>query len=274
MRRSDVVTAWGAGPPVILLPGIQGRWEWMEPAVRALSRHHRVLTFSLNRLAIASFFDAAVHAIDEMLETDGLKAATVVGVSFGGLLAACYAGRRPDRVSSLVLVSAPAPDWPLDPGTRRYLHRPRLAAPAFAVRAAVRMFPEVVAALPDWRTRAQFGASHLARIVRAPLSPTRMAAWVQAWMAADLGEDVRRVTAPTLLVTGEPSLDRVVPVASTLEYLHLIRGARHHVLERTGHVGLLLRPEEFARVVRAFSSDAFERSRFDPHLTRPEHVCH
>ena len=26
----------GTGPPVIVIPGIQGRWEWMRPALRAL----------------------------------------------------------------------------------------------------------------------------------------------------------------------------------------------------------------------------------------------
>ena len=37
----------GSGIPLILIPGLQGRWEWMRPAVDALARHHRVVTFSL-----------------------------------------------------------------------------------------------------------------------------------------------------------------------------------------------------------------------------------
>ena len=37
----------GAGTPVVLIPGIQGRWEWMRPAVDALSKQCRVITFSL-----------------------------------------------------------------------------------------------------------------------------------------------------------------------------------------------------------------------------------
>ena len=40
----------------------------------------------------------------------------------------------------------------------------------------------------------------------------------------DIVADCRRVTAPTLVVTGEAGLDRVVPVESTATYLELIRG--------------------------------------------------
>ena len=53
-------------------------------------------------------------------------------------------------------------------------------------------------------------------------------------------------------MTGEPQLDRVVPVASSLEYVKLIAGARHVTLPRTGHMGLVLRPEAFADAVSAF----------------------
>ena len=37
----------GSGPPIVIVPGIQGRWEWMEPAVDALARANRVLIASL-----------------------------------------------------------------------------------------------------------------------------------------------------------------------------------------------------------------------------------
>ena len=63
---------------------------------------------------------------------------------------------------------------------------------------------------------------------------------------------LRRVTAPTLIVTGEPALDRVVPVEGTAAYVELIRGATHVVLERTGHLGTITRPQAFADAVNEF----------------------
>jgi len=64
--------------------------------------------------------------------------------------------------------------------------------------------------------------------------------------------DCRRVAAPTLVVTGEAGLDRVVPVESTATYLQFIAGARSFVLERTGHFGTITRPELFADIVYEF----------------------
>ena len=37
----------GNGPPLVLIPGLQGRWEWMRPTVNALARTFRVLSFTL-----------------------------------------------------------------------------------------------------------------------------------------------------------------------------------------------------------------------------------
>jgi hypothetical protein len=35
----------GAGAPLVIVPGIQGRWEWMKPAVDARAGRCRVVTF-------------------------------------------------------------------------------------------------------------------------------------------------------------------------------------------------------------------------------------
>jgi pimeloyl-ACP methyl ester carboxylesterase len=58
--------------------------------------------------------------------------------------------------------------------------------------------------------------------------------------------------APALVVTGEPVLDRVMPVDVTRRYLDDLPSARHVVLERTGHLGSVTRPGEFADVLRRF----------------------
>jgi hypothetical protein len=35
------------GPLVIVIPGVQGRWEWMRPAVEALAAFDRVVSMEL-----------------------------------------------------------------------------------------------------------------------------------------------------------------------------------------------------------------------------------
>ncbi|MEO7189814.1 MAG: alpha/beta hydrolase [Vicinamibacterales bacterium] len=251
MKRQPVVER-GRGLPLILIPGIQGRWEWMEPLVSALAEHRRVLTFSLNEASGADLFDDWAERIDRLLEHADADRAPVVGISFGGIIAARYAARRPQAVERLILVSTPGPDWRLQGFSAACVRHPWLYFPLFAARGALRLAPETLAALPSWPQRGAFALSYGLRTLRYPASPAAMAAWVRTWMATSMAAEIGRISTPTLLITGEPDLDRVVPVASTLEYLALIPGAQHRTLGRTGHLGILTRTTEFARVVCDF----------------------
>ena len=255
----------GQGEPIVVIPGIQGRWEWLSPAIQALAARYRVLSFSLTaRADDASQFDAWLQEMDAVLDRAGISTATFVGVSFGGLIGVRYAAMRPSRVRALVLVSTPAPRMRLDPRSRVYVRHPRLALPAFAWRGFRRLLPETLAARPGWGARLSFLAAYTGRVVRFPISPSQMAHWVRAWEAADIAADCRRVAARTLVITGEPELDRVVPVTDTLEYVTLIPGARAARFPRTGHVGFVSRPADFARIVSEFVDDDRRRAEARP----------
>jgi pimeloyl-ACP methyl ester carboxylesterase len=80
-----------------------------------------------------------------------------------------------------------------------------------------------------------------------------MAARLQTLAGRDFAADARAVSAPTLVVTGEPALDRVVAVEGTREYVKLIPHAVGATLERTGHLGLVTRPAAFAEIVYDWS---------------------
>jgi len=83
-----------------------------------------------------------------------------------------------------------------------------------------------------------------------------MAARGQMISSEDVTLDCARITAPTLVVTGERDLDHVVPVEGSSEYVRLIPNARATVIERTGHLGTITRPEAFAALVRGFVAGA------------------
>ena len=246
------MTPQSSKTPIVLVPGIQGRWEWMRPAIRALEHQHQVITFSLGDVSGPDLFDGWTSRIDHLLDTAGHRTAAVVGLSFGGLVAAWYAARRPERTSQLVVVASPSPGWRIDDQSARYARNPRLSFPLFAMRAVRRLAPELSAAMPGLGPKIRFGAGYAARAIRYPASPRQMADVVDEWKRTDLTAMVNRVTAPTLVVTGEHNLDLVVPVSSTLEYLTLIPGATHAQLAGTGHLGFLSKPSEFATLVSDF----------------------
>jgi 3-oxoadipate enol-lactonase len=250
---------FGSGPPLVLIPGIQGRWQWMRPAVRALADRFTVVTFSLRRLPPSppgagspDDFDRQVEQVVGAMDRAGVDRAVVCGVSYGGLIAVRLAATIPGRVSALVLASTPAASWRPDERVTRHTAAPWLSAPAFVLGARERLWREIAAAQPRVARRYTTLAGYLGEIVLHPAAPDAMARRVRALAGCDLAADAKTVTAPTLVVTGEEHLDRVVPVTGTLEYLSLIPGACRVELSGTGHIGLVTKPDRFAAAIGDF----------------------
>ena len=93
---------------------------------------------------------------------------------------------------------------------------------------------------------------HLTRLVSAPASPALMARRMHLALHEDFAADCGRVLAPTLVVTGERGLDRVVPVDSTGDYAGAIAGAERTWLPHTGHLGLITQPDAWADIIAGF----------------------
>ncbi|PYR07806.1 MAG: hypothetical protein DMG00_16325 [Acidobacteria bacterium] len=222
-------------PSLVLIPGIQGRWEYMRRAVDALSKHFHVLTFSLcNARTMDAYIDQVVRTLDE----NHVRRAVVLGVSFGGVVALRFAAAHPERTGALVLASTPGPGWHLRPRHRAYSRVPWIFGPLFLLET-------------PWRLRT-FKREALRTILTAPISLSRMASRARLLSALDLGADCARISAPTLVVTGERALDHVVPADGSSQYVRLITDARAVMLERTGHLGTITRPDAFAEIVHEF----------------------
>ena len=251
--------------PLVLVPGVQGRWEYMRRTVDALSVHFRVVTFSLRGNSIDEYADQVARALDERK----IDRAIVCGVSFGGRVALRFAATARARTSALVLVSTPGPEWHLRPRHLRYIRWPRVFGPLFLAEAPWRLRAELVSALPDWRARWAFRLEALRTLITAPPLLTAMAVRARMIDPASAKADCDRVTAPTLVVTGEPQMDHVVYGTSS-EYIRLIAGARSVILEHTGHLGTMTRPDAFAALVHDFVRSVRLQPPFDGAQGGPE----
>lgn len=254
----------GNGPPLVLIPGLHGRGDFMLSTIQVLARELRVISMSLDgddghADAIPSF-DAQIDQLDDTLRTLGVERAVLAGVSYGGWIALQFAARFPDRVAGLALISSPPPGFIPSPAQQRYLRRPRLLAPVFVLTSPLRLGPEILAAIPTWSERVRFSVRSLQAIARSGMSPARMAHRMHVADGIDFAAICRQVRVPTLIVIGEPGLDRVVSVEQTRRYEQLIAGAKVVTLARTGHIGWATRPEEFTKTLSPFVRSAHERA--------------
>ena len=137
----------GTGTPLVLVPGIQGRWEWMRPTVEALAKHFRVLSFSLagertsgQALDRRLGFDNFIVQIDRVLADAGVSGR-------GGVRRLV---RRPHRGAVRGGAAATAACARPRVGTGAWLHagRPGALLPARAVAAQPAVLRQRLATIP------------------------------------------------------------------------------------------------------------------------------
>jgi pimeloyl-ACP methyl ester carboxylesterase len=100
---------WGEGPPLILIPGLAGGVDLVAPLAQVLARDYCVISYQLraedDSFALRRSFglNDLVQDLAEFLDWHCLESPTVLGVSFGGILALEFASRFPQRLDRLIV---------------------------------------------------------------------------------------------------------------------------------------------------------------------------
>ena len=236
----------GTGRPLLFLhPGIG--IEPTTPVLDRLAAHARVLAplhpgfgGSEQPKSFDTVDDLAYFYLDLMEQLD-LRQAIVVGVSFGGWIAAEIAIKSTERISHLVLANAVGIKVG-DRETRDIVDIYAIPEPEFVELAY--FDPKVgthdYKALPDREVLAA------ARNREA----TARYAWSPYMHDPKLRGRLHRIPIPTLVLWG--AADRILSEAYGRAYCAAIAGARFEPIERAGHFPHLEQPEVFADRIFAF----------------------
>ena len=221
--------------------------------------------------------DSTALALDDHVEDleavrthFGIERLTLLGHSWGGLLAAAYGLRYPDNTARLVLSNpSPARRTPylaeLGPRLMAWMDSATLASVAqleanmmdttMDLQATCRAYWDVMArgyfADPmDTATiqgmKGDFCSSSGDALLNGWLVTRATLRSIGDW---DWREDLQALMAPTLIVTGT---DDTMPLEATREWASAMPNAEMVVLEDTGHYPHVERPEAYFRVVTDF----------------------
>lgn len=277
-RATRVLDA-GDGPALACSPGIASLvWDWV-PLARRLASTHRVIVVArplVERADVTAGVaptlqdDAArlLGALDALGVTGPV---TLVGHSFGGVVAEAATRSTPERAAALVLLDGSlAEDGPDPTEPRRSARRTRLSMTALRSRPIVAAWS---ACGPTILTLAAPARRSLVRSI--PGLPDEMAS-IDV-LAACLGElssypaYVRQLHAlrtssplpsalPTLVIAANGRLPRRSPTRWVRAVLRQAKGLaeeadlRTAVIERSGHFIMLDRPQRVADLIIAFGS--------------------
>lgn len=236
----------GTGEPVLYLHGIGAAPGYWNAVHEGLSRRFDLIAADHPGFGYSDVMDDLDHVDDlvyhylDLLDRLGLRQNVhLVGVSFGGWLAAELAVHSPDRFASLVLAAPVGLRIPGHLATDIFLMTPKQRAQALFHDPA-----KVPAADPADAVAAFQTYKDLTGLARF--------GWVPFLSDPKLERRLCRVTARTLVLAAEH--DAVVPPAITDRYAAAIDGAELRVLPGTGHALDAEAPEAFASAVIEFIS--------------------
>lgn len=231
-RFTTTVWRGGTGRPVVFLHGAGGLSP-RDPALTRLADRFEVIApvhpgfEHLDDLdALDDVRDLALYH-DDLLEALGLTEASVIGHSFGGMVAAELAAHVPARVGKLVLI-APVGIWrDEDPVADLLSARPDdLPGLLWAD-------PTGPAAAATAEAMADPDADPVEQMIAGNRGIT--AATKYLWPIPDhgLARRLYRIKADTLILWGAE--DRLVPASYGKDFAGGITGSRLEILERAGH---------------------------------------
>jgi pimeloyl-ACP methyl ester carboxylesterase len=252
----------GDGPALVLIMGIgYDSSLWKLHQVPALSERFQVVVFD-NRDVGRSSQATQSYTIADMaddvaglLDALGIQRAHLVSLSMGSMIAQEFALRHPDRLDRLVLCgsgAAPARSA-FDPiGIWSWVKTRDATGEAFAAQQFVWLFSSRF-------LRDETAVRQTMALLASNPHPVDAAAYTrqaQAYVRHDALDRLPRITAPTLVVTGEQDL--LTPPWISEEVARAIPGARLEVIRGEGasHLVMLERPEEFNRLVTTFLAEA------------------
>ena len=260
--------AMRARPTVVLIHGGPGVYDhsYLKPAFARLSEHAQVVYLDLRDHGRSAWGDASTWTFEtcaddirSFCDTLGIEKPIVLGHSMGAPIVLLYGARHPGHAGGLISQSGFA-RWDMP----RMVEGFRRVAGDEVAGIAARSYSGEAVADEEWaRVFAAFGLNVPAkeREARTPANLELHEHGMDRIREADIVDQLRLVTSPTLVAVGE--LDPVTPVEASREIVDALPEgiAQLEIIEAAGHFTWLDAPDAFWPVVFEFVERVAARDR-------------
>jgi pimeloyl-ACP methyl ester carboxylesterase len=230
----------GAGPPLLLIHGLGAPLELWRPLEPSLSDFQTV-TFDPPGAGLSTTpegpfgMDRFAEVAADLLGHLGVESASVLGFSFGGMIAQEFAHRSPEQVDRLVLCSTVYRCTSnLTGAVRRLAYRPYRPTTPVAEKAMARATS--LHQLYSFAKRRPSGRGVYVQL-RAAMTWTSL-----SWLD--------QLDMPTLVIAGND--DPIIPLSQSQTIAARIPDCRREVIPGGGHLWTLKQPGKASRMIRGF----------------------
>lgn len=239
------VTEVGQGQPFVFLHGLVGLNKHWDAVVSRVCHRVRCVLLELPLLELRRA-DCSIQGVAELTRVFledwlGDGPAVLVGSSFGGHVALRIAMDQPELVRALVLTgSSGVGERPIETGNKFRRNR------QWIVERIAELYYDRSNMRDEDIQRAEQLLSH-------PLQGKRMVRLSNSALKNDLGDQLCRIIAPTLLIWGRD--DVITPPEAARGMADRLPDAQLVWFDRCGHVPMIEHPEPFAESVLAFADE-------------------
>lgn len=234
----------GTGQPVVFLHGWGQDWQSWYPIIQALSEKYRLILVDLPGFGKSQ--SSQIHNwvladyarwLDEFCKlVVDKKKYTVVGHSFGGKVAAYWAGStQPANLCQLILVAASG--FPDEMTTQTKLGH-----------GVVKIIPEPIKQAMPHRFKTKvlgwlgLSTDHLNS------TPTQRQV-LRKTLHVDVSAQLRQIKNPTTLIWGRD--DEITPLREANRYQQLLPSAEMKIINQAGHFVFVDQPHQFVKEITA-----------------------
>jgi pimeloyl-ACP methyl ester carboxylesterase len=231
----------GDGEPLVLLHGLFGALSNFRPLIEYFRHHYKVVVPILPLLEMDILHTSVgglAKFVNKFIDARGYQGVHLLGNSLGGHVGLVHVLKHPEKIKSLILTGS----------SGLFENGMGDSYPKRGDYEYIKKKTELTFYDPNTATKEL--VDEVYGIVNNRLKAIKIIALAKSAIRNNLGEELKEVKLPTLLIWGNN--DTITPPFVAKEFNKLIPNSELHFVDKCGHAPMMEVPDEFNAILHKF----------------------